>query len=430
MKFFILNKYDVFLQFSKTASSIITQFLLAPIFLYFWNIEDYAVWITLITIPNILIIGNNSLISYANNLIIINFNKKNLNQARKIFNNSFFLSFLLCFILIFFFLILNYLFNFKNIFKINSLSLIEINIVIIFLMSKLFLDLLTKLNLVFFKADNKLNFVNIYQLTFILIEFILIVIFLFFGSNIIEISFVSMMTQLFGFLISFKISNNYKNYFSYSVLNLEFNEIIKIILPSISFMAPTINRIILVHGSILFISLNFNYKILVLFNLLRLMLTGLKYLITALSNVYENQILIFLGKSQYNSIITYYLNFLKITLIISIVNLIIFYLIGEQVFILWTGKSEIWISGFYNLFLIAFFFEWISTAFQTLPYAINKPFLLNKIYLTNIFIYFIVLFFLKKYFNYQIVPIALICANLFFLFFSGILAFRLIKKLK
>ena len=56
------NKKNIFFQFIKTGSSIVSQFLLVPVFLFYWDLKLYGLWISIIAIPNLLIIGNNCLI--------------------------------------------------------------------------------------------------------------------------------------------------------------------------------------------------------------------------------------------------------------------------------------------------------------------------------------------------------------------------------
>ena len=60
--------------------TILTHLLFVPLFLTFWNLETYADWILISTIPTILAVGHFGLISYGSNMIVIAYrqNKKNI----------------------------------------------------------------------------------------------------------------------------------------------------------------------------------------------------------------------------------------------------------------------------------------------------------------------------------------------------------------
>lgn len=426
------NKKNIFFQFIKTGSSILSQFLLVPFYLFYWDIKLYGLWISIIAIPNILIIGNNCLIGYSNNLLILNYNRGNLLNINKIYNHTFYLSLITIIILIFGVVFVNFLFDLRNFFNVSIYSKTEINFAILLIIMKLLFDTLTKLNLVFFKADKKLYIVNIFQTIFIFLEFFIIVIFLFFDGKILTISLISAATYLVSFLLSFILAKKYFKYFQFNLTSFKISYLKKLAFPSLSFSMPILHRTLIFQGSIILIGILYNEMILVFFNLLRLFFSGVKYILAVVSNVYETNITILLGKKDLSGIKENYIKYLRIIILLSFLGLSSLLLFGKFLFLYWSKNIDIWNQLFYILFLFAFFIEWLLTVTQTLPYALNKPYYFNKIYLTNILFYYLLFFVLNIYFDFYSIPVSYLICNIIFLILAGIKIKKLIfnEKIK
>ena len=420
------NKKNIFFQFIKTGSSIVSQFLLVPVFLFYWDLKLYGLWISIIAIPNLLIIGNNCLIGYSNNLLIINYNRRNTPNIKNIYNHTFYLSMIVILILIFAIFFFNSIFDLRNFFDVNIYTKFEISLIILLVIIKLLFDTLTKLNLIFFKADKKLYFVNIYQTFFIILEFLLIIIFLYFGAKILTISILSAFVYFISFTISFIASKKYYKYFQFKLSNLNLNFFKKLIIPSLYFSMPILHRTLIFQGTIILIGILYSEMVLVFFNLLRLFFSSVKYVLAIISNVYETNITILLGKKDFKGIKDNFIKYLKIIIILSFLGLTSMLLIGKPLFLIWSNADNIWNQLFYILFLFGFFIEWIITVIQTLPYALNKPSYLNKIYLLNILVYYLSVFCLINYFYIYSLPISFLICNIIFLVFAGIKVKKLV----
>ena len=297
---------------------------------------------------------------------------------------------------------------------------------------KLLFDTLTKLNLVFFKADKKLYIVNIFQTIFIFLEFFIIVIFLFFDGKILTISLISAATYLVSFLLSFILAKKYFKYFQFNLTSFKISYLKKLAFPSLSFSMPILHRTLIFQGSIILIGILYNEMILVFFNLLRLFFSGVKYILAVVSNVYETNITILLGKKDLSGIKENYIKYLRIIILLSFLGLSSLLLFGKFLFLYWSKNIDIWNQLFYILFLFAFFIEWLLTVTQTLPYALNKPYYFNKIYLTNILFYYLLFFVLNIYFDFYSIPVSYLICNIIFLILAGIKIKKLIfnEKIK
>ena len=71
----------------RTVIFTIQQLLFVPFFLYFWNNDIYAEWLIISTIPIILAYSELGIGSYASNLIVIAYNKKNKLNVNLIYQN-------------------------------------------------------------------------------------------------------------------------------------------------------------------------------------------------------------------------------------------------------------------------------------------------------------------------------------------------------
>ena len=79
-----------------------------------------------------------------------------------------------------------------------------------------------------------------------------------------------------------------------------------------------------------------------------------------------------------------------------------------------------WNFNFFILFLLASYFDWLAIPILTIPYSLNKAEAYNKVFVSSLMIYFIILISIFEYQNLIAVPISLIIANLFTYVYSYI----------
>jgi len=189
---------------------------------------------------------------------------------------------------------------------------------------------------------------------------------------------------------------------------------------------PILHRTLIFQGTIILIGILYSEIVLVFFNLLRLFFSGVKYVLAVISNVYETNITILLGKKDFKGIKDNFIKYLKIIIILSFLSLTLMLLIGKPLFLIWSNAENIWNQLFYILFLFAFFIEWLNTSTQTLPYAMNKPFYFNKIYISNVLVYYLALFSLIIYFDFYAIPVSYFICNIIFFLSAGVKIKKLI----
>ena len=89
-KIFILNSLqkkrlfkNFFSVYSTESLQIISQIIFAPLMLFFWGVENFGIWLFLLSIPNIFLIFNiNTQFASAQEITILNSKKNILNQIK------------------------------------------------------------------------------------------------------------------------------------------------------------------------------------------------------------------------------------------------------------------------------------------------------------------------------------------------------------
>ena len=393
---------------------ILLNILLVPLFLKFWDISTYADWILISTIPAILTLGEMGLTTYGSNLLVILYNQKKINKINFTFQNIFFFSISIIISIGLFLVFLNFIFNLKDLLKINSLSEYEFYLVIIFFILKFIF--LTNSNFVnsIFRINNQYHLTVYIQTFFIFSEIIFIAIVLFFDGSILNVSAISLFNYIIAFLASYYlIKRKFKWIKIMNIKNIDFLFLKKIFYPSISFMTVNISKMILINGTIILLKIYTGELILILYNSLRLIMNGSRQFINILTISYQNQITIDFAKKKLTKILIKFKTLNQYNFLLSTLILFILILFLEKPFTVWTGNNIDWNFDFFILFLLSNYIDWLAIPVLTIPYSLNKAEILNKVYLSSLVFYFLILLFIFEYQNLLAVPISLLIANFY-----------------
>ena len=410
---------------------ILLNILLVPLFIKFWDLSIYADWILISTIPAILTLGEMGLTSYGSNLLVVLYNQKKLNKVNFTFQNIFFFSISIIISIGFLLVFFNYIFNLKDLLKINSLSKHEFYLVIIFFILKYIF--LTNSNFVnsMFRINNQYHLTIYVQTFFIFSEIILIAIVLFFDGLILHVSAIGLLNYIIAFCISYYlIKKEFKWIKIINLKNINLSFLKRIFYPSVSFMTVNISKILLINGTIILLKIYSGELILILYNSLRIIMNGSRQFINILTVSFQNQITIDYAKNKPTKIFNKFktlnrYNFLSSTFILFI---LIFFL--EKPFLIWTGNNINWNFEFFILFLLANYVEWLAIPVLTIPYSLNKAEILNKIYLISLIIYFVSLVIIFEYQDFFAVPISLLIASMYCYIYGYIELNKNIFKIK
>jgi O-antigen/teichoic acid export membrane protein len=400
---------------------ILLNILFVPLFLTFWDVSTYADWILISTIPAILTLGELGLTSYGSNLIVILYNQKKKKKVNYTFQNIIFFSTTIILSLGLVLIFLNYVFNFKSILNINSLDKFEFYIILIFFILKYLL--ITNFNFIssIFRINNQFHLSVYMQTFFIFSEIIFVSITLYLGGKILEVSAIGFINYVIAFIFSYYLVK--KEFLWIKIINfknINFLFLKKIFYPSVSFMTVNLCKMILINGTIILLKVFSNELILILYNSLRLIMNGSRQLINILTISFQNQITIDYAKNNLSKIVNKFRILSKYNFLSSTIIAIIFIIFLEKPFLIWTMDNVDWNFNFFILFLLASYFDWLAIPILTIPYSLNKAEVYNKVFVSSLMIYFIILISIFEYQNLIAVPISLIIANLFTYIYSYI----------
>ena len=182
---------------------IIIHLVFVPLFLTFWNLEIYADWILISTIPTILSFSEFGLTSYGLNLVVIEYKQNRKNKANFVCQNIVYFVSTIIFSCALILLLLNYIFDFQKIFDIASVKKDELYLVIIFVVLRYLLFSNLKFLVGLFRINHKFHLSIYLQSSFLVSEMLLIAFTLFWGGQILEVSFVSFINYIIVLMISF-----------------------------------------------------------------------------------------------------------------------------------------------------------------------------------------------------------------------------------
>ena len=405
---------------------ILTHLAFVPLFLSFWTLETYAEWILISTIPTILSIGQLGISSYGLNDAVILCNQNKKNKTNFVCQNIIFFTSILisaCGLII---LALNYIFDFQKIFDVVTVTKKELYLVIIFVFLKYLLFSLASFLTGLFRINHKFHIFIYLQSLFLVTEMLLIAFTLYWGGQILEVSFVSLINYIIVLMISFFLIKRELTFLQViNFKNINFSYMKKIFYPSISFMTGFSSRGLLVQGTIIYLNLFSNDTILVLYNSIRLITSGARQFINILTYSFQPEITIDYAKKNFKKISHRFKFLSKYNFYISSIIAIVLILFLKEPFLIWTRGNVIWDFNFFILFLVASYIDWLNIPFTAVPYSINKAEMMNKVFITWLLIYSVLLASAFKLQTIISMPIAFGIANLYLFFYSLIV----IKKI-
>ena len=422
-------KKNIFSGFASEGVQVLSQIIFAPLMLFFWGIENFGMWVFLLSIPNIFLIFNINFTDVSIQEITLFNSKGKKNKANEIFQNSIviiFLNILFFSILILFF----YFFNDIDFLILKDLKTSEISIILFFLISSIYIKLLSNLFTIGLCSEGKLYIdYNITSISDLLMKITIVFSGILFSSLIYPaiIFFLYTLGQFFLNFYFFSITN--KNlYFSFKLVSKKvLKRLFKL---SIGHTADIITSIIK-HSGVIFIlgifydpyTIGYIATIKTLFYFFPIRFFG------KLNHITLYEIASLYAKKKYSLIKKNLLSFIKIIIILLTVYFLISILLGPYVYSFWLNNKYELNSLFLLIIIFDVVFFVMRQSIITTFKSINKYVLLGTSELV-INIVALILFFLILYFGYSyLVSFAIILfASFISLFFAIIISFLFLKK--
>jgi len=415
-------KRNIFSSISSQSLKIFIQIFYPPLMIFFWGIENFGIWIFLISIPNIIQIFNFNLTDASvNQMAIYNAQKKHT-KSNEIFQNTILFVFINIIILSLTLLIFFFLkkFSFSILENINSK---EVKIILILLFASIYLKLFESIFSTCLQSIGKIYIGYNLEIAHDFFSKSFIIIAGIFYNSLVVAALIFFLLSSLKFFIKFLFFTKYKNKLKISFELISKKIIFKLIKLSIGHMSDIIANLIK-HSGVIFIAGIFLNPYLVglittvktIFYFMPVSLFGkinfaLSY---EISNLY--------GKKNHKLIKLILTRYIKITCLLIIGFILFSYFIGPYIYNYWIGnKYELKM-----IFLLLIVFDsslFVIRQVLITPFvAINKNILLG---LSDLFftIIAIVIFFLSFYFEqnyifaFKIFIITSLCSTFTSVFF-------------
>ena len=374
-------------------SLFLIQLFYFPMMIYAWGIEKTGYWFYLLAIPSFLSFWKLNFSEASKQELIIS-KIKNKNEIYTI-SLLFTIITLFVFSIIYFIINLNFI-NYLKIFK--DVQIYKFNWILFFIFLSFSTDIITNNLLTISQFKGKIYPTQIITSLFSIFEKLIIPLAGFFTEYLLYAAIILFFLKLIRYVVSKFYVKKYISSLSLNFYMPNYNRIFDIFKKSTNFYFNDLTAIINVSGFIYFIGYFFTAEIVALITALN---TLFKFLVIWGFSVFENVIRYefanYYKKKNFINIIKLYKLQQKALYLILIIFLIIIYLIGEDIFNIWTNYSFNFNSNLIYLVSLETVVFLIGYNYILLAYSLNK---LKKISLYGLLInlmFFVSLFYFETF---------------------------------
>ncbi len=333
---------------------LINQVLLVPLFISSWGVHLYGEWLILSSIPAIIATsGDLGFATVAANEASMKMSSGNKKGVLQTFQSTWiFVSAISLFLLFVFFISIDF-FSFKNFLKLSLISNHELNLIILFLLLKIFLTQQFYLMISIFRLEGRYAQGLLIDNCIRLVEVMTVGLLLFFSFSPIYIALSMMLVTLVSTIFVRIYLYFLCSWFNYGYYYFSFSEIKRLLPAAISFMSFPLVNAVNMQGILIIIGTMLSTQAVVVFNTTRSLFNIIKQLI----NTYNYSILSELSFAFGNGNIQYIRRIYKITIQLYLISCIVFVIgilgFGEELYVVWT-KNQIKVNTvFFYGFLIS-----------------------------------------------------------------------------
>ncbi len=387
---------------------ILSQILFPSLMIMTWGVDNFGIWMFLISVPYSISILNVDLVTPITNKMSFYYNKNRSNELSNIYSNFLFIVLfnLIISILLIGLILFSFDFNLK-IFNDLSINQIRISLAAITFSFTFFL-----LNSIFFVKINyrgKGYISNNIIIFFDLVIKIALVVSFFFSKNFIILPLIFISFNMLKTLILYVYSTNSKIEFDVKYFN--FKKIKSLIIESAGHIVELINTIIKNNFQIILVGLFFSPAIVGMLSTCRTLFYFLpSRLLSIIFTISEYEIIETYSKKKFKTLNKNLKIFWSVFLISSIFIFLFLYFFGLDIYNIWTQNNFEISFILIGLILFDTFVVKINEFFYLVDKSLNKFF---KISLINSFITIISTMLIYFYLNLNYSYIIIFMINLF-----------------
>jgi O-antigen/teichoic acid export membrane protein len=393
------------------------QIAMVPLFISLWGIDKYADWILITALSSFFTMTNVGLNTVTNNEFVIRYQRKEFDVCVRLLANAFFFVLIVGSLSISVSIVIGFTCGFQEILNTKVFSGTETSVSFILLLFNVFVKMYNAIYSGIFNAVSKTH-LNIYIGNIIkLAEILLLFLGILLKYNIISILIIYCIPAVAGIGFNhfytkrwFDASLKFSNFHAHT-----FKTILK---PSIAFMMMPLGFAVQNQGMVFVVNALLGAPILVAYTTTRTFVNFLRQFMNMLANAIWPEISVAYGKKNLSAIAKLYSRSFIITFVLSLFCIILLFVFGKPVYLIWTKYAISFESMFFYGMLIVLLVSCLWGITSTIPLATNNhgsfsvAFLVTQ--LAGVVMTYIAL---NIYSNLSIIPVMLFIEEVFLLWF-------------
>jgi len=349
--------------------NVLTQLSLPPILLYFWGSDYYGEWLIMYAVSGILSNTEFGFATSATTALSVLKSQSKDNEVKLLFQSVFWFIFILTCLLTFVFgLLVIANISKLNLKILNTQSSIEIVIVV---MLYSIASVITSLPNGFYRVLNIYHIDRVFNIAFKLIESIIIIISVYFRSEIFFVFIYLFAFKLIQFGVIYYDISRRCAYLSILPFQVDLRLIKPLIQPSFSMFGIQLFQALNSQGVTIAIGSVLSPASIVVFNTSRILINFLKQISNVMNLSYWTEFSHQFGLGNFSKINILYKKLFLLNVYLTLAGGLFLFIFGEFIFRLWLGSASIYESHFFNILLLSAFFGAISSTGSTLLYSVN-----------------------------------------------------------
>ncbi len=372
---FIANLFGI-------AVNLLNQVVLVPFYILFWGNELYSDWIVLSALTTIFAMSDVGLNNVIQNRFSIKLSEGNKKECDSLLVNNH----ILISITLIATLLLSVIFvSFFDITKVMSLHMLSRDVaswVFIILIFKVFINMYSGVLNAVYRATHKAS-ISVYmdQVGNFVVAIITLLCVLW-KTNVIILSLLICLPQLFLLLIKSIHSKKYYN-FSFRFKDANFGLLKELLIPSFTFMSFPIGNMLVLEGYTLIVNAFFGANSVVLYNTTRTLCNFVKSFFNTIQASVWPEYSIAYGQRNFPEMRRLHRKILKITCLLSLIISSGILIFGPFIFRIWTQNAVEFDYSLMTVYVIALFIESLWAASAVTLMATNNHSKLGILYLLS-----------------------------------------------
>lgn len=361
---------------------VLEQLFLIPFFIFYWGVEYYGEWLTLMIIPSVFAFSDLGLGTAAASSFVLKYAEGKNQEAVDILKTGYLI--ITKIIIISFFIVFSIVYFLVNFNILSSISLTEEEIIysVFFMMLATFINFYMQLYEANYRAVRKSHIAINLQAVSGLFRLGGGLLSLYNGYGVIGFSIVQLIISIFNnFLygyISFNVIhlNNYTGVYSKEIAKDIFKK-------GMGYILNPLWQVILFQGTTVVVRIILGPSAVVVFNTLRTLSRSINQIYSIIGSSIFPEIQVAIGEGKIHKAEALLKKGIKLSLILGVLGVLVLATIGMPIYNLWTNNQLIAPYSLWFILILSTFFNAIWWTSAVIFRALNRPY---KLALSGLFL--------------------------------------------